>query len=80
MKDDVLIKYADCVDEEVIEKYLQFEKKIRIISKFWLLSNNKIAVAACVFFIFFCMTLVVVASSGFFVRVNLSEVFAYERI
>ena len=62
MKDDVLIKYADCVDEEVIEKYLQFEKKLVITQKAWRMKFFKLAaISACI---------VLFVMEGFFGIVN----------
>ena len=62
MNDDVLIKYADCVDEDVIEKYFLFEKKLIITQKAWKIKYFKIAaISACI---------VLLVMGGFFGIVN----------
>ena len=47
MNDNVLNRCADCVDEKIVEKYLQYEEKIKSVAKFSALRYLKIAVAMC---------------------------------
>lgn len=49
MNDQVLSKYADFVDEAILEKYLCYEEKIKASAKYFALRYLKIVAVACVF-------------------------------
>lgn len=51
MNDNVLNRCADCVDEKIVEKYLQYEEKIKSVAKLSAFRYFKIAVAMCTFVI-----------------------------
>lgn len=48
MNDCALERYADGIDEAVIEKYLRYEEKIKTHAKFFSFRNLKIAAVACI--------------------------------
>lgn len=48
MNDCALERYADGIDETVIEKYLRYEEKIKTHAKFFSFRNLKIVAVACV--------------------------------
>ena len=51
MNDHILNQYSDYVEEEIVEKYLAYEEKIKSVAKLSALRYFKIAVAVCAFVI-----------------------------
>lgn len=81
MNDQVLSKYADFVDEAIVEKYLCYEEKIKASAKYFALRYLKIVAVACVCVMVINMAFVAVASDGGrLVRVNFSDLFDYREI
>ena len=81
MNDQVLSKYADFVDEAIVEKYLCYEEKTKASAKYFALRYIKIVAVACVCVMVINMAFVAVASDGGrLVRVNFSELFDYREI
>ena len=81
MNDCALERYADGIDETVIEKYLRFEEKIKTHAKFFSFRNLKIAAVACVCLLISCIaTFTTAIAIGGYVRIDLSEIFDYKAI
>lgn len=76
MRDDVLTKYSDCVDEEVIEKYLRYEEEFKVHFKFFSPKILKVAAVACICFLISCMVIFtsVMALEGY-IQIDFSEIF-----
>lgn len=81
MNDKILTEGASSISEKTVERFLQYEEKIRSSPKFFNMRHLKIAAVACVCLIISCMTFVAAAIGlGGYVKIDFSEIFDYKKI